>query len=80
MAPLIVRRLDDAVKERLRVRARKHGRSPEAEARAIPKDAAGGQPGVGRSRKEEKGFGTLMYGRFKKTGLTKTKPACSKRA
>jgi plasmid stability protein len=40
MAPLIVRRLDDAVKERLRVRARKHGRSPEAEARAILKDAA----------------------------------------
>lgn len=35
MAAVSVRRLDDEVKERLRVRAAKHGRSLEAEIRAI---------------------------------------------
>jgi plasmid stability protein len=70
MAQLIVRRLDDAAKERLRARARKHGRSLEAEARAILEDAAGGQPRDGASRKKAKGFGTLMHERFKKIGLT----------
>lgn len=35
MAALTVRDLDDDVKQRLRVRAAQHGRSMEAEARAI---------------------------------------------
>ncbi len=35
MAQLIVRKLDDDVKERLKARAKRHGRSLEAEARAI---------------------------------------------
>jgi len=70
MAQLIVRRLDDAVKERLRARAKKHGRSLEAEARAILVDAAGGQPKQGRRPRKEKGFGTLMHERFKRTGFT----------
>ena len=70
MAQLIVRRLDDAVKERLRARARKHGRSLEAEARAILEETAGGKAGGNEARKKEKGFGTLMHERFKKIGLT----------
>ena len=35
MASIIIRRLDDAVKSRLRVRAARHGRSMEEEAREI---------------------------------------------
>jgi antitoxin FitA len=70
MAQLIVRRLDDDVKEQLRARARKHGRSLEAEARAILEHAAGGEPKRGRRRRKEKGFGTLMHERFKRTGFT----------
>lgn len=70
MAQLIVRRLDDAVKERLRARARTHGRSLEAEARAILEDAVGGEPEQRRRRRKEKGFGTLMRERFKKIGFT----------
>jgi len=70
MAQLLVRMLDDSVKARLKARAKKHGRSLEAEARAILEDAAnGGSPP--RRAPKEKGFGTLMYERFKKVGLTK---------
>ena len=69
MAQLIVRKLDDGVKERLKVRAKKHGRSLEAEARAILEHAAKKRPSPGRPRKK-KGFGTLMYERFKDVGLT----------
>ena len=39
MAALSIRNLDDAVKERLRMRAASHGRSMEAEIRAILEDA-----------------------------------------
>lgn len=39
MAALSIRGLDDEVRERLRVRAARHGRSMEAEARAILTDA-----------------------------------------
>lgn len=70
MAQLVVRRLDDTVKERLRARAKKHGRSLEAEARAILEDAANGKPQRQRPGKKEKGFGSLMHERFKRTGLT----------
>jgi antitoxin FitA len=75
MAQLIVRRLDDAVKERLRARARKHGRSLEAEARAILEDAAGGEADTRSARKKEKGFGTLMHERFGMIGLTEEEHA-----
>lgn len=49
MASLNIRQLDPALKERLRVRAAHHGRSMEAEARAILKDALAGaaQPATG---------------------------------
>lgn len=39
MAAVSIRDLDDQVKERLRVRAARHGRSMEAEIRAILADA-----------------------------------------
>jgi antitoxin FitA len=67
MAQLVVRRLDDGAKARLKARAKRHGRSLEAEARAILEDAA--KPDNARAKKE-KGFGTLMHERFKKVGLT----------
>jgi plasmid stability protein len=70
MAQLVVRKLDNAVKERLEARARKHGRSLEAEARAILEDAAGDEGKKPRRRRKEKGFGTLMHERFKHTGFT----------
>jgi antitoxin FitA len=41
MAAITVRNLDDTVKHRLRVRAARHGRSMEAEARAIIVEAVG---------------------------------------
>jgi antitoxin FitA len=71
MAQLLVRRLDDDAKERLKARAKKHGRSLEAEARAILEGAAEDPVTWNRPRKTEKGFGTLMHERFKKSGLTK---------
>ncbi len=70
MAQLVVRRLDDTVKERLRARARKHGRSLEAEARAILEEAANGDRPRKQPAKAEKGFGTLIHERFKRTGFT----------
>ncbi|GIH70170.1 FitA-like ribbon-helix-helix domain-containing protein [Sphaerimonospora thailandensis] len=39
MAALSIRNLDDEVKRRLRMRAARHGRSMEAEARAILEEA-----------------------------------------
>lgn len=41
MAAVSIRDLDDAVRERLRIRAARHGRSMEAEIRAILTDAVG---------------------------------------
>ncbi|MET9317433.1 plasmid stabilization protein [Kribbella sp. NPDC003505] len=41
MAAITVRNLDDKIKHRLRVRAARHGRSMEAEARAIIVEAVG---------------------------------------
>lgn len=69
VAQLVVRRLDDAAKERLRARAKKHGRSLEAEARAILEHAATAEPEQRRPTRK-KGFGTLMQERFKRTGFT----------
>jgi antitoxin FitA len=71
MAQILVRRVDDDVKERLKARAKKHGRSLEAEARSILENAAKDRISRSRPHKKEKGFGTLMHERFKKSGLTK---------
>jgi plasmid stability protein len=43
MASLLIRDLDDEVKARLRVQAAEHGRSMEAEARAILASAVSGR-------------------------------------
>lgn len=42
MSAVSIRKLDDRVKERLRVRAARHGRSMEAEMRAILTEAVSG--------------------------------------
>ena len=42
MTTLIIRNVDPALKEELRVRAARHGRSMEAEARTILSDAVAG--------------------------------------
>jgi antitoxin FitA len=44
MATLTIRNVDAAVKERLRVRAARHGRSMEAEARTILSDTVAAEP------------------------------------
>jgi plasmid stability protein len=44
MASITIRRLDDAVKAKLRVRAAKHGRSMEEEAREILKAGVNAKP------------------------------------
>ena len=69
MAQLIVRNLPEAVKVRLKRRAQSHGRSLEAEVRALLEEA------VGRESKPSttelgRGFGDLMHERFKDIGLT----------
>ena len=46
MSTLTIRRLPDGVKERLRIRAAEHGRSMEAEARAILEEALPPGPAV----------------------------------
>ena len=44
MATLTIRDLDDELRAQLRVRAARHGRSMEAEVRAILRDALSGPP------------------------------------
>ena len=44
MANLTIRKIDPAVKERLRVRAARHGRSMEEEARRILSEACASEP------------------------------------
>lgn len=61
MAGINVRNLDEHVKQRLRVRAARHGRSMEAEARAILTEA------VGRDD-EPRDLATALYERFQELG------------
>jgi plasmid stability protein len=61
MATLTVRGLDDATKTRLRVRAARHGRSMEAEVRAILEDALPSEPTSG-------GLGSRIHARFAAIG------------
>ena len=56
-----IRNLDDRVKERLRLRAARHGRSMEAEMRAILTEAVR-EPG------EEKGLLPVLMERFSELG------------
>lgn len=68
MADILIRRLSEDVKTRLKQRAKLHGRSVEAEARAIIEEAVTPAPEPGREPKV--GFGTLMQRRFRNSGLT----------
>jgi plasmid stability protein len=61
VAALTVRGLDDETKARLRVSAARHGRSMEAEARAILEDALPAQQPSG-------GFGSRVHARFAAVG------------
>lgn len=61
MSTLTVRKLDDDVKARLRIRAAQHGRSMEAEARAILRESlAPSQP---------RGLGNRIHARLVGLGL-----------
>lgn len=57
MATLTIRNLDDAIKERLRVRAALRGRSMEEEARDILRKAVGGVTGPGLWKRSRILFG-----------------------
>lgn len=52
MASITIRRLEDATKERLRMRASRHGRSMEEEAREILRAALSGKEVSGRNLAE----------------------------
>lgn len=58
MAQILVRKLEDDVKERLRERARRHGRSLEEEVRAILREA------TGEAEAPTGGLGTALAERF----------------
>jgi antitoxin FitA len=64
MAQLIVRNLDDDVKEGLQARARRHGRSTEEEVRSILRQA------VLADTEDDVPLGTRLVGRFRGAGLT----------
>lgn len=69
MAQLIVRNLDDDVKERLKVRARRHGRSLEAEVRDVLTEAVrADEPG---EESKSEGLGARMRRRLGNSGLTR---------
>ncbi|MGH3931641.1 MAG: FitA-like ribbon-helix-helix domain-containing protein [Pseudonocardiaceae bacterium] len=61
MAAISIRNLDDRVKERLRIKAARHGRSMEAEIRAILVEAV-------REPNEEDGLFQTMLNRFGEIG------------
>jgi plasmid stability protein len=61
VATLTIRGLDDETKARLRVRAARHGRSMEAEVRAILEDAL-------PSQQPSSGLGSRIHARFAAIG------------
>ena len=63
MAQFVVRQLEDDLKERLKRRAKRHGRSMEAEVREILRTAAA-EPDAPRSR-----LGSRIAARFRGLGL-----------
>jgi len=62
MGSLVVRNVPDSVKERLKRRAKRHGRSMEAEAREILRNA------VHEPEKPQYGLGTEIANLFKRLG------------
>ena len=63
MANLTVRGLDQDTKTRLRIRAARHGRSMEAEVRAILRDVLAAQ-----ELPQDIGLGSRIHARFAATG------------
>ena len=63
MAAMLVRNIDDDVKERLRARAKRNGRSLEAEARSLLEDAAT------KEDAPSKGLGTQLVELFREFDL-----------
>lgn len=68
MAQLLVRQLDDDVKEKLQERARKHGRSIEEEIREILRNA------VQNEAADPTKLGSRIAARFRGIGLKKEIP------
>jgi len=64
MAQLLVRNLEDRLKARLQRRAKQHGRSMEAEAREILRDA------LKEADAPQVGFGTASVALFSGQGIT----------
>jgi plasmid stability protein len=64
MAQLVVRRVDEDVKKRLKRRAERHGRSLEEEVRHILRDA------VKTEKQPPAKLGSRIAALFKETGLT----------
>jgi plasmid stability protein len=58
MASIVVRNLDEGVKQRLRVRAAQHGRSMEAEVRSILEESV----------RDQENFGLAIMEAFRKHG------------
>ena len=67
MAQIVVRKLEPAVKERLKRRAVRNGRSMEEEARDILREAVKHEPAV--RRRGGPGLGTRIARRFAGKGL-----------
>ena len=70
MAQMIVRDLDEDVRDRLRERAKAHGRSMEAEAREILRAAV-----MVDAANDASGLGTRIAALFSECGLDSTVPA-----
>ena len=68
MAQLVVRKLDDDVKSKLQQRARRRGRSVEAEVRDILANAVKGEHAA------EPPLGSRLAARFARIGLTQAIP------
>ena len=68
MAQVLVRNLDDRLKSRLQHRARRNGRSMEAEAREILRNA------LLKKEAPEVGFGTASLALFRGQGISLDEP------
>lgn len=69
MADILIRRLDDETKTRLQQRARRHGRSLEAEARTILQEAVASEL-ISEKPKSKKGLGTILMEELGKSLLS----------
>jgi plasmid stability protein len=62
MASILIRNIEDSVKEKLRLRAAEHGRSMEEEVREMIRLAVKDEP------QSSKGLGTRLHKRFAQLG------------